>query len=508
MNMTFRIAIGLVFALVVLATDDSSESDARLLNLNVIALDNQGQPVKDLTSNDFQISDAGKRQDIAFFRRVENTRGQASKLGPNEFSNRTSTEVPHATVILFDLLNLSFGGRGYAANEIVRQLEPMQGSDDLYLYLLSLDGRLYTVRGLAGEEGQNPERGGEPWTRQIKPMMDRAMRTLLQMRSPDIDVAVRVQLTFAALDSLAAQLASVPGRKNIVWVSDGVPIALGPVRSDTGLFVDFTPLVRQLSGVFDHTGVSIYPVRQVFLGGSDHIGSTSGAGQTGGMGTGLQSLETLDEFASVTGGRPDAGKDVGSAVKRAMQDLRSSYQIAYYPPAKNWDSKYHKLRVDCKRKGVHIQTKTGYYAWPEPLGAESKQVIDTAVSTMLDAAEIGLRGTLSPDPKDKAGLDVDLHIEANDIAFIHTGDQYVAQLRLALIGYLPDGQMQASPVVPMNLHYTAQQYDDALKNGITSSNVVRKEKMNKLRLVVYDRSSNTYGSLTMPINEAASSQLR
>ncbi len=50
----------------------------------------------------------------------------------------------------------------------------------------------------------------------------------------------RVAITFQALETLAVQLSRVPGRKNIVWVTDGVPIALGPERSDTGEVVDFT----------------------------------------------------------------------------------------------------------------------------------------------------------------------------------------------------------------------------------------------------------------------------
>lgn len=81
------------------------------MDLNVIALDNHGQPVNDLTSDDIQVSDAGKQQKIAFFRHNDSKLSLAPVLGPNEFSNRAGTQVPHATVILFDLLNESFGTR-------------------------------------------------------------------------------------------------------------------------------------------------------------------------------------------------------------------------------------------------------------------------------------------------------------------------------------------------------------------------------------------------------------
>jgi len=214
--MIFRIPIGLAFAVAALATDALAEPESKLVDLNVIALDNHGQPVNDLTSDDFKVSDAGKQQKIAFFRHNDSRLPQAPVLGPNEFSNRSAAEVPHATVILFDLLNEGFGTRGVAANELIHNLQRMETADSLYLYILTVDGRLYPVRGFADEERQGREQEGGAWTSQIKPLMDTAMRTVLRMRPSDIDVAVRVQLTFAALDALAVQLSRVPGRKNMV----------------------------------------------------------------------------------------------------------------------------------------------------------------------------------------------------------------------------------------------------------------------------------------------------
>lgn len=97
------------------------------------------------------------------------------------------------------------------------------------------------------------------------------------------------------------------------------------------------------------------------LGRGDNIGADSGgAGATGGAGTGIQSIATLNLFADLTGGRRSAGKDIGGAIQQAMRDLQFSYQVGYYVPAGNWNNKFHKLRVTSKRKGLHIQAKAGY----------------------------------------------------------------------------------------------------------------------------------------------------
>lgn len=498
--MKFRMAIGLGFVLMALDADDSP--DLKLLDLTVVALDSHEQPVNDLTVDDFQVTDAGKPQKIVFFRHREAALRQSPKLGPNELSNRGGESVPYATVILFDLMNESFGSRGTAANEIIKTLENLPTAEYLYLYIVTIDGRLFAVHGLPnGEEGPDAAH----WTKLIKPQLDKALKTVLRNRPVEVDIAIRTQMTFAALDQMGLELSRVPGRKNLVWVTDGVPIGLGPVRSDTGEFVDFTPQMRQLSQALERSGVAIYPVRQVMMGSPDRIGETSGgAGATGGAGTGMQSIATLDEFASVTGGRPNLGKDIGAALKQAMNDVRVSYQIGYYAPERNWDGKFHKVRVTCKRKGVKIQAKTGYYAWAVPPGEGSEQAIRAVAGTQFDAAEIGLHGSLTADPEDKRSMHLNVPIDAHDVAFGQQGDHSDAQLRLAVVGYLSDGRVEGSRVIPFDVHYSAEEREKARSEGIVlSRSVPVSDQVGRLRLIVFDRGSNAIGSLTFPLSPPA-----
>jgi len=487
-------AVGLMLSLVALRGDEPN--DNRLLDFNVVAIDDRGQPVNDLTSSEFQVTDAGKRREIAFFRHNDDKLRQTPALGPNEFSNRRGGAVPHVTLVLFDLLNERFATRGVAANQIIKDLQPAESADSLYLYLLTLEGRTFAVHGLTGPEGESREQNGVPWTREIKPLLDGALRDVLRIKPVDIaeDVNFRVQVTLNALNSIALQLSMFPGRKNVVWVTDGVPIALGPRRSDTGDFVDFTPLLRQLSEVFDRSGAAIYPVQQIMLGSPDALNG----------GTGVDSRATLDELAGLTGGRPNSGKDIGAAVRQAVTDLRSSYQLGYYAQPRNWDGKFHKLRITCTRKGVRIQARSGYYALPEPAGARAQRAIEAAASTGFDAAEIGIRSSVTPDPQNGRQVRLTGRIDANDVVLAQDGDRYSGQLRVALIGYQPDGRIANSTMIPIDLHYSAAERDQAYKEGIAFAQDVSLEKdVNKLRLVVFDRGSNAVGSLTMPVGGTA-----
>jgi VWFA-related protein len=491
----FRIVFGLVL-LAPLYGIDAPQQEPQMVDLNVVALDNRGQAVTDLTRDEFRVTDNGKPQTIGFFRHRDSALGAVPKLAPNEFSNRGGTNVPRATLILFDLLNERFGTRGFTANQLVRDLESLEQADYVYLYCLTLDGRLYPVHGLPGPEDEPAPAGGAPWTRQIKPMLDKAMRVLTTVRPvDDSDVTYRVRLTYGALSAAAVELSRVPGRKSLVWLTDGVPIELGPNRSDTGDYVDFTPVLRQMSEAFDRSGVSIYPVRQVLIGSPEGMG---GPGTTG-----MGSMDTLDEFAHMTGGRPSAGKDIGGAVSQAITDMRTSYQIGYYPPASNWDDKLHKLRITCTRKGVRIQAKTSYYAWAEPPGARSQQAIDSAVSTTFDAAEIGLRATLTPDPKGGRTVRLDAHIDAQDVVLAREGNLYNGQLRLAIVGYASGFDPKLGPLIPLDLHLSAADHEKVLQQGIEFvQDIAFAEEIKTVRLIVFDSGSNAIGSVTMPLPAA------
>jgi hypothetical protein len=107
----------------------------RLVQLNVVALDSHGQPVGDLTAADFHITDAGKKQEVSLFRHSESKLQQPIPLRPGEFSNRTADNVPHATLILFDLFNEGFGARGAAENYLVHGLQSLES--DSYLIFIS-----------------------------------------------------------------------------------------------------------------------------------------------------------------------------------------------------------------------------------------------------------------------------------------------------------------------------------------------------------------------------------
>ena len=481
--------------------------DPRMETLNVVVLDGHGLPVTDLTAGDFQITDGGKPRSISYFR-VNDRKAyakRAASINPREFSNGAGLKTPGATVILLDFLNLGFGSRGMAVSSIERQIAQVESPDSLYLYIVTVDGGLLPVRGVpqpsdaavAGMPAAEPETASQPWTARIKPLLDSAVQAVTRVRDVNIDVFVRTRLTLRVLDNLGAQLAAIPGRKNVIWVTDGVPVELGYRRSDTFEPIDFTPDLRMLSDALDRSYAALYPVRQVMLGSSDQIGALSdGAGATGGAGTGIDSIGTLDLLADFTGGRRSTNKDILEALQQSTRDLAFSYQIGFYAPPENWNDNFHKLRITTKRKGVHIQAKSGYYAWKYEAGSRSTDAFRATAAAANDADEIGLRATVEPALGDPH---LSLRIDGQDVWLVPDGDRFTARLRVMTVEYGSDGKVSATEPQSLDIRCTAAERQQILSAGIQTALIIPASPGQvRYRVMVFDRASNGIGSVTIP----------
>ncbi len=462
--------------------------------LDIVAVDKRGEPVQDLRSEELRVMDAGKRRELSFFNHRGMEPWNPSPLGPNEFSNRVAGHEMHATLILLDLLNQDFSTQANAFLQLEHNLDSFGSLDSLYVYVLSADGTLVPVREIPFElHFQSSSQQG--WTSgQLKPLLDDVITKVTGPRRASIDSLTRVETTYSALSTLALQLSRVPGRKNIVWITNGIPLNLDTRWKDaTGNAINFTEQLRRLSQQFYSGSVSLYPVRQVFNTALNNVASEA----------------TLDEFAGETGGRTNAGPDIGEAVRQAMRDVLTSYQIGYFEPARNWDGKFHKIRVTCTRSGVRIQARTGYMASLDAPGRRPEEVIDSAARPAFDATGIGLHAILTRDSPRGSASHIRVRINAQDIVLAKKGDHFDGHLQLAIAGYLESGRTAGQSFVSFDLQlsYTERDRQKALVNGVQITQAVTTGPLiKKVRLIVFDHGSGAVGSLTIPMNGLAKNQ--
>ena len=474
--------------LMLMAAAAWGQTPQRMVRLNVVAEGASGGPAE-LAAGDLQITDAGKPETIALFRK--NGSGNASvaagPMAPGEFSNRGAGTPAQVTVVLFDVLNTTMKDQAYVRGRIIDALQPIKDGDSVYFYLLTLKG-LVPVRALpeVGEPAGAAEAG---WTQQIQPKLDAAMKGVNRLgpHSDNMEPQDRVNATYQWLAALLGRLGSVAGRKNLVWVTRGIPIEIGARHAGSGSPAEYEELLRRLSTAFDASGVAVYPV--------EAFGPRRDEGEEM-----MEQQQTLDEIAAMTGGQLYAQADVPAAMKAAMEASQSSYVVGYYPAAGNWDGKLHKIKLKCAKDGVKLESKTEHVAYKEPeMGAaEEQEAFRAAIRSPFDASEIGLWALRASSKKDPKKTRLQLRIDARDVTMQAVGTAYHCDLSVAYVSYGKNGEPWPTRPVAMPIDFVAAQRDEVLKGGINvGGDIAFREGVDKVRIIVLDNFSGAVGSVTL-----------
>ena len=179
----------------------------------------------------------------------------------------------------------------------------------------------------------------------------------------------RMNQTTASLEALGNHLAGIPGRKNLIWITGGIPILTQGARDRW--VNSYSTQVRGVAQRLATQGIAVYPVQATglkvgFLGTSTVAEGTS-RGQSENMHlrpmtreNDLRVWSTMDVLADVTGGRAFRNtNDLTAGVSAAASDARGSYSVGFYVPD-NTDNRWHEFDVRVSRPGVRVLHRKGY----------------------------------------------------------------------------------------------------------------------------------------------------
>ena len=235
------------------APPSTIRSTTRLVEVSVIALDKQGNPITGLTKEDFTLSDQGAPQTIAVFSAEKPVSSAPSHpLPTNIFTNRYELkgQDPGAvTVILFDALNSSAEDQSYARKQILKFLQTLQPQDHVAIYALTTKllilhdftqdsaalveaVRRFSPKEIAAFDASTQGfidlvgiSGDPDWA--ASPNNFQANLNNANGAISDQNMINRVISTASALEAIADHVAVIPGRKSLVWVSGGFPLQVG-----------------------------------------------------------------------------------------------------------------------------------------------------------------------------------------------------------------------------------------------------------------------------------------
>jgi hypothetical protein len=288
----------------------------------------------------------------------------------------------------------------------------------------------------------------------------------------------RIPKTFQALETLAAQVASMAGRKNLIWVTNEVSV----IERDGAQPYDYSGAMLEVSEIVGRAHIAIYTVQH--------------------SGGGANAQNAAWRLSGLTGGRWYGNDSVDRAIADAATDGEATYRIAYYSAVRESDQKEHQIRLEAKRKGVRLLTREGFSLFSEHTSDEAEdEAFRGGRRNPVDADEIGLRVTMSRKAAPEAGtMHFVIRVDPADILLERSGDRYEGHLAVTAALYSGGFLREAFLPIHSDVKLTQAELDEAGKDGILIplDEPVGAETQNA-RVMGFDRGLQGLGTVTIPV---------
>jgi VWFA-related protein len=396
----------------------------RLVIVDVVAHDKKGHAITDLEATDLRILEDGKEQPIRSF--VFQRGGQPAEKAAQEPASLPANMVSNArkyppnaalNVVLLDSLNSNLLNQAYVRTEMVKFLEKLPQGQPVAIFTLGrklhmiqdfttdlteLKRVINAFKGQSSPLLQNPTGTSEVSmvpqgiAAQVLTSLPQGMMMMMQIKAFEEESTadqndVRIQYTFAALTSLGRILSRYKGRKNLIWVSESIPVNIfatvdshNPVNTNFGQVPEkagynhdrhYGDQLAYLGSLLSDAQIAMYPIDARGLIGSplyNAANNISGQAVMGGLALkaeGKQSEELFEshvamlDLADKTGGKAYYNRnDIDNALRDGIDDGSTYYMVGYYPQNKKWDGRFRKIEVKTRRQGVDLRYRTGYFA--------------------------------------------------------------------------------------------------------------------------------------------------
>jgi VWFA-related protein len=555
--MTRRLAAGLAIATVtVVAAQERQTPKFRVavdaVRIDAVVTDKDGHVVSDLTADDFEILQDGRKQTVTFAQFVPVSImpvpavASSSPLKANSIVGRPATPVApvrreniqRTIALVVDDLGMSveslysvkrglhdFIDHGIAEGDLVALVRTggsMEGlqpfTTDRRVLHAAVDNLKFNAFSRSGVEAFQP-------VNQFMELDGHATFAPDDFKGLDaFRGTVMASGTLGALNLVIQGAKNLPGRKAVMFVSEGFRVLETDQRNQ---MTSPDPRVRgPLDRAIDQAtraGVVVYSIearglQSATLLASDNLkvpDPNSTMEETARQKTLDRSdfrrdtQEGMAYLAEQTGGLAILNtNDLAAGLSRAAGDVRDYYIIGYAPESTTFAGKgktpeYHKISVHTKRPGLKVRTRKEFLgvsdadenATPQ---SPAQQLVNAAISPFA-STDIALRATTLLGYAADRGLFVRalLHIDASALAFAKDADgKSTASADVLGMVFDRDGTEVAHLSTGFSAALTNEGAQDALRDGLayTLRIPIPRAGPYQVRFAVRDRASGKYGT--------------
>lgn len=446
----------------------TDQIEVSLVNLEVVVTDRKGKPVSGLGREDFQVFEDGKPVEVTnFYAETGPAPGSApvpskeprsldQRLSLVVFVDDYNTEPESRNAILDGLKQFLTGGSLSPGDQVMvvrygRSLEVRKPfTTDVGEVLSEVEVIRKLASNLASRETSRDH--------QVQVVVDAltiggwgATAEARIREYAELETSY-VAASLGALETVVGWLGGLPGRKAVLYVSDGLPAVPGEdlfiwaeaysgyragnrISGMNAGSYDASELFRRVTSKASRNRVAIYPIEAM---GARWV-----------RGTRLQEARIqnrqngLSFLAEETGGRTMFNvSQAGAALQTMAADLASYYSIGYRPqrPA---DDREHKVEVKVKGKGLAAR----YRRWYQDKSLGEAIAERTAATMVFGAEENPLGAALEIGQQTPAGdsfvVPLRVRIPLGKLYLEPKGEKREGRLRLFVVA---SGESEVTPV--------------------------------------------------------------
>jgi len=388
------------------------------VEVDIVVTDRQGNLVRDLKKEDFQVMEDGKAQTISAFTMVDIPIERADRplftsepLVPDVHTNERPFDG-RVYVMVIDDLHTRFG-RSIRVKAAAKQfIERRLGANDLMAVVHTAgattanqeftSNKRLLLAAVDKTSGRKLDSATANRTSEYYRTRDMRQSGDVINDPDDAERSFNARNTLDTLRNVAEWFGSVRGRrKTILFVSEGIDYDIHDIIPQTGsthggasMVLDAT---RDAIAAATRSNVAIYGIdpRGLTDLGDESIEIQSFPDDTSvGIGPGsLQnelrlSQDSLRTLSEETGGFAVVNRnDFATAYQRIVEDNSSYYVLAYYPPDAR-PGRYHKIEVKVSRPNLVVRARRGHVTPKKPaatITANSKNPSTPELKEALDS---------------------------------------------------------------------------------------------------------------------------
>jgi VWFA-related protein len=517
--------------------------EVNYVEIDAIVTDAQGNPISNLTKNDFEIYEDGKKQDVATFSLVNIPIERAERplfaSAPVEADVQTNDHVEGRIYLLvLDDVHTDLTRTPRVKAAATRFIETNFGTNDLAAVAFTGragDGQDFTNNPRLLVNAINKFQGRKLRSGTLSRIEGARVNPATGALEPGDDIdqmdrAFRARSMANSIRKLSEFMAGVRGRrKAMIMIGEGVDVDIYQAVGQLGSTASSVLLdTHDAIAAATRGNVTIYTIdpRGLMNAESDliEVSGTVGDADSRAIANEMRlSQDSLRVLADATGGFAAVNRnDLNGAFDRIVTENSSYYMLGFYSTNDRRNGRFRKLEVRVSRPGLRVRNRAGYYeargrAPNQPAASTAPNALSPAVTealaSPLPVSGVPLKMFAAPfkGTAPNAAIAMALEIDVRNLDFVEGNGTFNEQVDVAYSAVNSQGKIFPGERQTATLTLKPDTYERAKTRGfrvLSQTNlppgryqirVAAGNKMGKAGSVVYDLEVPDFdkGSLTM-----------